>query len=361
MKKRRPKIVIVGGGITGLMCAHQFLNCADITIIEKDRLGGDFSKGENKYTQRTDRFCALLDSVDVPYSVFFVKNGILLKDRIEKMGQEFFKKSKMNRLERLNDDHFRKTRLLEPPKNLKNSMTEPSLLKVFGAITKISERKAIRTDSIMLLEGLVYHLNGVKRVFSKVVGIGIKSLKVENGETIYFDFLIFTIPLWEIKKIVWWKIGYYNAVRRNILFVQPKFPKVFLKKDGCETEIIFSSDRFAAWDYIYTPYTIGGVVYRMSPFDNGYAIEVNGELTTERKERIYSDLYFLFPDNWHFIKDPVILKGHMLQSKGVDFSKWPKNICAIGRYARWDVNATLDVSLDKITEIKTDWGFCDEN
>ena len=357
MKKRRPNIVIVGGGTTGLMCAHQFKDCASVTIIEKGRLGGDFSTGENKYTQRSNRFCDLLDLLDVPYSVFFVKNGILLKDEIVKMGVAFFKDSPANTLERLNDDHFRKTRLFEPPSDLTTSMTEPPLLKTRDAITKIAERKAVRTDSVMFLEGLVYNLDGVRRVFSKMTKMGSKSLKVENGETIYFDFLVFTIPLWEIKKVVWWGIGYYNAIRRNVLFVQPKFPKETLIKKGKETNIKFSSDRFAAWDYIYTPYTIGGAVYRISPFDNGYAIEVNGELTPERWEKIFSDLYFLFPEGWHFIKDPVVLKGHMIESKSVDFSKWPKNVCAIGRYARWNVNSTLDVSLDQITGIKTDWGF----
>lgn len=318
--------MIIGGGITGIACAYELKDVADVTIVEKNKLGGDSAKGQNKYIQMTPLVKDFLNRIDVPFSKYVIRNGILLKGRIERLDLTI-KEMEKHEKERLSADYYRKTRLLEPPKKFKFAIDEPSFSKPM---------KAIRTGVGLLLEFLVENIQQVKKVFSTVERVGCKSVLLNNGETIHFDFLIFTIPLWEVGKCSWWDVPYCNAVVRNIV------------------KISAVVDKYLDWNFVYTPYTPGDSVYRLSPFEDYYLVEVNGCLK-DKTENVYSDLYFLFGDGWHFV-DTYSLKGHMLDVN-IDNINWPMNVTPLGTYAEWDSQITFDTVLEKIEKLKTRWNL----
>lgn len=316
--------MIIGGGVTGLACAYELKDVAEVTIIERNKLGGDSNKGENKYIQMTPLVKSFFNTLGVPFSDYVIQNGVLLKGEIERLDL-VIKKMKKHEKERLSADHYRKTRLLEPPKKMKLSMDEPSFSKPM---------KAVRVGNDLLLEFLVENIQKVKKVFSNIERIGCKSVLLKNGDIVYFDFLIFTIPLWEIKKYAWWDIPYCNAVVRNVIKV---------------SSIV---NEYLNWDFVYTPYTPGDSVWRLSPFEGHYLVEVNGCLRNWI-EQIYSDLYFLFGKGWHFV-ETYSLKGHMLEAD-VDGINWPMNVSPLGMYAEWDPQMTFDVILERIEKLRKRW------
>jgi hypothetical protein len=122
------------------------------------------------------------------------------------------------------------------------------------------------------------------------------------------------------------------AMKLNIAHVQPKH------------------DKYAKWDFVYTPYTPANYIHRLSPHEGIYTVEANGELD---EIKLHSDLHFIFDDGYCVTKVHSGLKGHLLPLEVQP--EYPANIAPIGRFARWDSRATVDVVLEDSIALAKRW------
>ena len=123
-------------------------------------------------------------------------------------------------------------------------------------------------------------------------------------------------------------------MRLNIINVTPRF------------------DRYANWDYVYTPYTPDNLIHRLSPNGGGYCAEANGELD---EIQMHNDLQALFADGYQVDSITERLKGHLLPLAARP--EWPSNVVPIGRFAKWDPRSTTDVSLADAYALAEQWSM----
>jgi hypothetical protein len=327
MKK---KMVIVGGGISGLIASWVYTQVPglDVVVLEPGKPGGDFAAGGLKYIHKTNDMEDLLKDLRVTYTDYSVQGGILLHGAVEPF-PGILKGMNKDRALRIQHDHYRKTRQIEPDAFASRSMNDPE---------SSGPRKALRCDMDLMLKGLIdlapVAKDGCAHIEpNKVIGT--------SGARYSFDYLLLTIPIWVIKTMVWFSLPDTMAIKLNLLMVDPP-EKV---------------DSFAQWDYVYTPYTPENMIHRISPRDGGYTCEFNGswEDGDGSGDRLTSELNFLFPGGWALGRSLKGLNGHLLPmtTKPV----WPDNIRPIGRFAQWDPRMTSDVVLSTCLEQAKAWNL----
>lgn len=317
-------IAIIGGGVSGLVAAHifaqyDFRRKYRIVVYEANKVGGEFASGGLKYIHRTDGMVRLFNSLKIPYSNYTVRGGILLRGQVLSYPRCFEGMQPLERT-RIRHDHYKKTRRSNPGAWSEKSMNDPSAIK---------PRRALRCDLDELIDKLA---SGVEIVKDEFVKMGDGTVSFKKLHKVPFDFLIFTVPLWVLRRNVRFYVPHGITMKLNIARIVPV------------------KDKYVKWDYVYTPYTPDNCIHRFSPTANGYSIECNGELDRVALE---SDLSFLFPDG-HFISDiKTGLKGHLLPLKHQP--DWPWNVAPLGRFAQWDPRATVDVVEENARKLAEKW------
>jgi len=315
------RVVIVGGGISGLICSYVFRKRKDVrtTILEPNRIGGEFIAGGLKYIHRTDAMASMLIDLGLIFSNYVTRGGILLRGKVLPY-PKCLRSMETEEARRIQDDHYRKTRLAEPGKHSARAMNDPASTK---------PRKALRTDFVSLIESLAAGNEFIRLPLKSVMR---HAVILGDGRLIPYDYLVMTIPLWAIRRCVDWYVPHGIAMKLNIVNMAPR------------------RDRFAKWDYVYTPYTPENAVHRFSIQDAGYAVEVNGELDMDR---VAGDLNFIFSSGWAIRNIQRDLKGHLLPLK--EKTEWPSNVAPIGRFAQWDSRITADVTLEDAEKLARRW------
>jgi len=271
MKK---KMVIVGGGISGLIASWVYTQVPglDVIVLEPGKPGGDFAAGGLKYIHKTDPMEELLQDLRITYTDYSVQGGILLHGAVEPF-PGVLKGMNKDRALRIQHDHYRKTRQIEPDAFASRSMNDPE---------SSGPRKALRCDMERMLKSLIELAPIVKDGCQRLSGNNVVG---NSGAKYPFDYLVLTIPIWMIKPMVWFPLPDTMAIKLNLVMVDPP-EKV---------------DAFAQWDYVYTPYTPENMIHRISPRDGGYTCEFNGDWDandTSVTDRLTSELNFLFPGGW---------------------------------------------------------------
>ena len=314
------RIIVIGGGISGLVCANVFRKRgADVEVFEPNEVGGEFLTGGLKYIHHTDLVENFFDDNKVIWGDYKVKGGILLRGAVRPYPKFLNCISKDDAI-RIQNDHYRKTRKMEPGAFGVTAMNEPANAK---------SRKALRCDFPELIKRLASGVKITKSSLNKVIS---NKAFFSNGRSFEFDGLILTIPLWIIKRIVDFQVP--GAVAMNLSIAIVKSVR----------------DLYANWDYVYTPYTPSNCVHRISHDDEGYAVEVSGELD---ERDLHSDLNFLFKDGWYMKRLRTNLKGHLLPIEGEIIT--PNNVALVGRFAAWEPRMTVDVTLERAYELCTRW------
>lgn len=318
------KIVIIGGGISGLIAnyvfrRHDYMQKCDVKVVEFQKIGGEFAIGGLKYIHRTDNMVRLFNELHLPYSNYTVRGGIMLRGKVLPYPNCFEGMNPQER-SRIRQDHYIKTRRSAPGPWSERSMNDPASVK---------PRKALRCDFEDLIEGLALKTDVVTEKFSRLTE---KYVHCTNSIRLPYDFLVFTIPLWIIRPGVQFYVPHGVAMKLNIAKAVPV------------------KDEYAKWDYVYTPYTPSDCVHRFSPSGNGYVVESNGELDDFRLE---SDMNFIFPQGYYITGVKTGLKGHLLPLP--QKPEWPDNVAPLGRFAQWDPRATADVVLDKAQQLAKRW------
>lgn len=315
------EVIIIGGGITGLICANVFskYNKMNVTVYEPGEPGGQFLTGGLRYIHHTPAMENFFDENDIMWGSYKIKGGILLRGQVRQYPKFLRSLDKVDAI-RIQNDHYRKTRKMESGSFGSQAMNDPANAK---------SRNALRCDLRHLIDVLKSKCNIVKSKLIKVVS---DKVYFENGTIKKFDYMVMTIPLWLIKRIVDFEVPFSMAMNLNVISV----------------DVI--SDIYAKWDYVYTPYTPSDCIHRISSEGDGYAAEISGEF---RESDLHSDLNFLFKDGWCVKDYKKNLRGHLLPINGE--INTPRNIALIGRYAAWQPRMTVDVTLNRAIELGKRW------
>lgn len=323
----KPKVVIVGGGINGLISAYVFSQYkgVEVSVFEKKGVyGGEWLNSEGlKFIPHYYEIEKVFKELDLHYSAFSYRSGILLKDKIYSLPEclvylssEYTKQIKI--------DYYKKTRFTKQNKHwLVKSFVEPSVL---------GYKKALRSDEDSFVKALINKCkeNGCKFYNKEVIRINKNKVLLNgieeslNSDFVNYDYIILTIPLWDIKKIAYWNVPNCKAVEKNILLVLPYV------------------NRYSWWQSVYTPYTPEQEVSRIVFHEDNVAVEVNGNLNG-RNKYILSDLNYLFKHGYDIQKVRKNLKGYMLPLD--EKHETPKNIFAVGMYSEWDYKKNIYTTL----------------
>lgn len=307
---------VIGNGLAGLIAAHSLReNGANVTIVETRQAEDDFFFASRRIYS-TPEMVDLLQRFELPFSEFIVRGGIMLRGFVWPYPL-CFKGLSESQTERLHYDHFAKTIQSSPGQWAAGAMDE--------AGTK--PRRAIRCDIDTLANVLG---RGVRRVKGTLQRIEEKVIVV-GGYRYGYDFLIVTLPLWEIFDRAFWYVPEAVALRLNVAFVVPR------------------KDPFAKWDFVFTPYTPANSIFRVWPIGNGYACEFNGLINVDK---LISDLNFIFPDGFAFAGLKQGLNGHLFPLS--ERLEWPANVAPVGRVAEWQ-QMTVDRVLKSSTKIAKKW------
>lgn len=294
---------------------------ASVTVLEPGKPGGEFTSGGLKYIHRTDEMEGMFDQLDVPYSKYIVCGGILLRGDLYLYPQVFQSMPKAE-AERIQHDHYRKTRQTNPGEYAARAMNDPAA---------VGPKRALRCDFEELIDTLV-DVADIQRTGVARVDVDRNVLFDMDGHVHRYDFLVLTIPLWIIRKMVGFYVPEGVAMRLNI------------------AQVYTQRDKYLGFDYVYTPYTPADTVHRFSPNVGGYSVEANGILD---RDRLQSDLAFIFPDGYVLEGIKEGLKGHLLPLP--ESVVWPDNVAPLGRFACWDSRVTADIVLRDAMELKQRW------
>lgn len=317
----KPKVIIAGGGISGLVASWELRDRADVVIMEPGKVGGEFTAGGLKYIHRTESMERMFDQLVIPYSTYIVRGGILLRGQMY-LYPQVLQGMDHKQATRIQQDHFRKTRRSSPDEFAKQAMNDPAAT---------GPRRALRCDFEDLIELLADQAD--------ILPTGVAKVDHERNVLFdserrahHYDFLIFTIPLWITRRVVSFYVPEGAAMRLNTAHVEAK------------------TGEYASFDYVYTPYTPADVIHRFSPSRGGYSVETNGTLD---RDKLNSDLAFIFSDGYVIESVTEGLKGHLLDL--IEPPDWPDNIAPIGRFAKWDPRSTTDVALEDAMKLKERW------
>lgn len=323
------RLVIVGGGISGLIASWVFQRVPglDVKVLEIGKPGGDFLAGGLKYLHKTDEMVAMLEDLGVTHTDYSVQGGILLKGVVEPY-PACMRGVDKDRALRIQHDHYRKTRGIEPDSFAARSMNDPEAT---------GPRTALRCDMQQTLRRLIARANIVADRADKIEPHRVTG---SSGAVHKYDFMITTVPLWVMKQLSWFDLPDAMAAKLNLVMVDPN-PRM---------------DNYARWDYVYTPYTPENLIHRLTPRDGGYTCEFNGRWADEdssMNDRITSEMNFLFPEGWALSNVVKNLNGHLLPLP--TRPSWPFNIRPLGRFAQWDPRATSDVVLTTAQKLVREW------
>ncbi len=328
------KVVIVGGGMSGLMAAWVCQERGqDPVIIEPRALGGDFLMGGLKYIHKTPAMVQLLDDLDIPWADFTVKGGVLLRGKVEPYPQ-CLGDMDAEEAARIQADHFRKTRHMDIGTFGAKSMNDPGANK--------NDRRALRCDPKALIDAIAQCTEviqaGAKAIWAEPkprTGRFAGYVELDNGHRESFDKCIVTLPLWVLAPMCNWYIPEGVAMSLNIVRLAP-----------------MHHDPYVQWDYVYTPYTPGDAVHRISAVEGGWDAEINGSWA-DVEGRAMDDIAHLWPNGFRVLRQAPGLKGHLL-----DLSTqpaWPEAVAPLGRFAKWDPRATTDVTLEDAFKLAARW------
>jgi hypothetical protein len=322
MKK---KVVIVGcSGMESLILAKQLKDVCDVSLVIKGKIGQSVLEDTPIYLKPHNDMILFLKENEIEYSTFSIKAGILLRQKV--FSADAYRKLGEAYRDRIEKDFYRKSRLLEPTSETKKGIID------FEFNTT---RKVLRIAPEIFLENICLEITSLKRFINYVVKIEKNRIILNDDTTIPFDILLINLPLWDLKQIAFWEILFCYSTKRCLFSIKDYGESCFNSK---------------IYDVIYTPFTPENKIYKISIDGEKCLAECSGEYESQ-KNKIISDLNFLFESNWSFLKIHENLGGYIQEQK-INFLSWPKNIIPFGKYTIWNNRESANSVFKKISLVK---------
>lgn len=311
--------------MSGLVASYVFKKrfpSIQVVILEPDEVATDFLSRAPKYVRYNSDTVSLFEDLDLLYSEYTIRGGVLLEGRVRKHHKSFSSMSEQ-RVALINSDFYRKTRKSEgDPQAVRRAMSDAEAVKPRCAIrcyfpdfvSSLATRATIKRASVV----------GIKAEDNEVI--------IAGGKKIGYDFLVLTRPLWEIKEVASFYVPSAIAMQLSVANILPM------------------KDVYPQWDYVYTPYTPAGVVHRIVPNGGGYSVEASGNFD---RVGFISDLNFLFGDGYSVEGIRTGMNGYLLPLSSKP--QWPANVAPLGKYAKWNSKATVDTSMKDAAGLLDRW------
>lgn len=317
------KIVIIGGGIAGLMCAHVLKKSrnASVVLLEPNEIGGNYNIPGLKTIRQTKQIEELFKELNILYSNYIIDGAVFTGKKL----LQFPLKNKVvgkSVIDKIKTDFYIKTRKLQPPKKF---------YRHFDDQCAIGIKKSVKCDYDELIKKLS---NGIAIKKESCVSIGDNVVITNRGRILRYDHLVSTIPLWSLKKICDWDIPDSKAMNLTVSIVD------------------VNRDKYSLHDFIYTPYTPKNCIHKMSITGCDYAVESNGVF---KEKNLHKDLDYLFPDGWKIKKMYHNLSGYMFQLDKKPIL--PDNVALVGKFSQWDGSVAADSILNTALSLYDQWSL----
>jgi hypothetical protein len=320
--------IIIGGTIEGLFASYVLAEHGqESVILEPGEFCKDFLRKGMKYIFRSNELVEILYDLDIAYSEYMMKGGILLSGEIKNYPQ-ILDTLDLHRIRKIQIDHFRKTRKAFSRSVGRTLMNDYGMKKTTRCALKLNFENLVKT----MIENSDIIKNNAIKINSKE-----SIVELDDGNTIEYERLISTIPLWKMKRISDFYIPESIAMSLNLIYIAS-----------------FQKTEFDKWDFVYTTYTPKMAIHRISSSTNCCVIEANGNWD-DIKNDVLEDLAFLFPDGFYFQEVVENTKGHIIELK--EKIKWPNNIFPLGRFTQWNPSVTTNSSLIQMYKYCKEWGL----
>jgi flavin-dependent dehydrogenase len=176
------KIVVIGGGVSGLIASYVLSRRPDVEVViyEETKIGGEFLAGGLKYIHYTEPMRQLMAELDLLHSNYNINGGIHLNECVLPYPNCFALMTR-ERVERIQSDHWRKTRRAEPGPDAKKAMNDPMSAK---------PRQALRCDFYDFVKALASRARVLK---GSATALTEKTVTI-HGKEVPFDFCVVTAP-----------------------------------------------------------------------------------------------------------------------------------------------------------------------
>lgn len=336
------RVVILGGGISGLLAAWVFREHKPIVLEAGRALGGSFNSGGLKYIRHTEAFRRLLVELEVEATVYRPRGGLLLAGGFT-MGGEYIRGTQLvdhvpymsalpeeTRLE-LQRRHWERTRgTLAGFKA--TCMNDP---------TGEGDAEALHFNYTALVAGIteaVEKSGGEFRLGARVTDIIDPHREVwcdgPAGSHLAYDLLITTLPLGAMKNILAAADLPEGKVQTCTV---GHISSGSLPRDLAEMGA-------AKYNYIYTPFN--RVFHRLSR-DPENPERWQAEATGRPDLKDFQEAL------GYGARVPMMLTnlpGHLLPLDREP--QWPAGIVPLGRFAEWDTRSTAEKTLDRAIALK---------
>jgi glycine/D-amino acid oxidase-like deaminating enzyme len=324
----RDKIVILGGGISGLLAAHVFRGY-DTTVVERGiKLGGNYTAGGLKYLRFTTNLQTVLrDTAITDWQSYFPCGALLWDDKLWPHPEWLARQHEEERLE-IQRLHWKRTR------GSLDGFTPTCMNDPLGGASD----EAVRLDHGELLTRLEKSARDAGVNFWN--GCTVQSVNKSHVDTsrgiLEYDKLITTLPL-----------THCSGLFKDVDIPAPQYQKLTVART--KRLPLFLEERGALeFDYIYTPKM--ALIHRIArTYENHWDFEATGQHPEPEMMEPFRDT----PDHRIHFESVQFIPGHLLPLEHP--IQWPDNIIPIGRFAEWDTRSTAEKSLDKLVALRARW------
>lgn len=318
------KVVVVGGGPAGIAACLALAQKHDVVVFDPNGLGGNIASIGLFYIHRSPLFDAALSAWGIPYSVADVRAGMFLGGRVLSF-DEVLKKHGQERFRSFVLHHYVKTR----------RTTYGFHHMAMNEGGKAGKQKYLL--DYRRLSGAIQRR--VRLVMTPVTGFDLRGRNVvHDAGTEPFDALVLTLPL---------------PVLYRLLDVTN--PPALGSTDAFTTFVkTATSHDISAWDFVYTPFTPGNSMYRVSSVGG-----VSGTFAAESVEAgrgLAIDAHAVFGDDATFASRSLRVRGAHVYGEA-PLPKLPSNVLLLGRFAQWEPRMTMDKALARASDWRNERGM----
>lgn len=320
------RVVILGGGISGLLAAHVLRKHKPTLLEAQPKLGGNYTAGGLKYIRRTARFEALLGELDIHRTLYQPKGVLYFDGQLHPHPSWLMEQPGWGR-RAIQSAHWVKTRGLE------TSVSDTCMNDPAGEGADV----AMRCDHALLL----LNLCGSASMAGAELATGVRVEHVSSESVVCsdrmvpYDRMVTTAPLSVMSRLAPW--AGLPAPKPNDLSIMD------LEDAGMST---------VQWDYMYTP-TLP-TISRISPTHRpgkpqAYQVEAPGcpDPRMMFNEAVEAISHAVGGSKLEVMGDVRVIPGHLKPLNNP--VAWPESWLPLGRFAEWEPRATAEKVLDKVS------------